>query len=336
MQVARRAAVGAAVSGVDDDAGVFHGGDVVEAQGKGAAVVAGLVPHHAVVLAEAEGQLGSAPGGGGEEGVFGELRQVPADRFGVGKVKAHAAGGIGGVVAHRLGHGEDHIGVGGGAGDAHPLDDVILRPFGGGADVLGVNPQPRFQQVVPVGIAAVPVDDLVPHGVVQGAGGEGEAVGAGDVVHGIAGEGLGLAGLHHHRVAGADHRLFVHRHRGAGGGIRKALVAAAKGDGAQLLHRGGGLRGGKVPAVFNVGGGLVGVVPLRLGLGQGDGAAPQGGRHRGPGVGVYRNGDLHPPVHRHAAGGGHAVLIQHLYLPGDAVGDGLALVGKDKGIQPRL
>ena len=335
-QVARRAVVRAAVAGVDDDAGPAHIRDVVEPQGEGIAVVAGLVPHHPVLLPELQGQLGAVPGGGGEEGVLGQLGQVAAHRLGVGEVKTHAAGGVGGVVGHRLGHGEDDVGIAAAAGDGHPLDDVVPRLLAGGTDILGVDPQPRFQQVIAVGVAAVPVDDLVPHGVIQGAGGEGEAVGAGDVVHGVGGEGLGLGGLDHHRVAGADGRLLVHRHRGAGGGIGKALVAAAEGDGPQLLHRGGGLRGGKVPAVFDIGGGLVGVVPLRLGLGQGDGTAPQAGGDAGTGVGAYRDGDLHPPVHRDAAGGGGGVLIQHLHLAGDVVGHRLALVGEGEGVQTGL
>ena len=99
---------------------------------------------------------------------------------------------------------------------------------------------------------------------------------------------------------------------------------------------GGGGRGGKVPRELDISRGLVGVIPLRLGLGQGDGAASQGGGDGGTGVGVYRDGDLHPPVDVNAAGGGYAVLIQNLYLAGDVVSNGLALVGEVKGVEPCL
>ncbi len=334
-QVPRRAAVRAAVAGIDDDAGSFHGGDVVEAQGKDIAAVGGPVAYHAIVFAEGQGQLLAAPGSGGEKRVFGEVRHIAAHRLGVGKVEAHAAGGIGGVVAYRLGHGEDDIGVGGGAGDGHPLDDVILRLLGGGGNILGIDPLAGFQEVVAEGAVPLPVDNLIPQGIVQRPGGKGEAVGAGDVVHGVAGEGLRLAGLYYHRLAGADDRLLIHRHRGPGGSVGKAFVGAAEGDGPQLLGRGGGLRRGEIPGILDVGGGLIGVIPFRLGFHQGDGAAPQGGGDGGTGVGVYRNGNLHAAVNVDAAGGGHAVLIQHLHLPGDVVGDGLPLVGKDKGIKPR-
>ena len=77
----------------------------MEPQGQSAAIVAGLVSQHSVALPELKGQFCSVPGGGGEEGVLGELGQVPAHRFGVGEIKGHAAGGVGSVVAHRLGHG---------------------------------------------------------------------------------------------------------------------------------------------------------------------------------------------------------------------------------------